>query len=72
MRKEKGLDELAIAANYCHDDMIKEVARWLGISDRAVVNEACSIGEGPYDSFHAAVEFLMRKAQKMKKIKGAG
>jgi len=46
--------------NDCHDPEIAAAAALMGITNPHLINKAYSIGEGPYDGYEKAMEFLSK------------
>jgi len=50
--------------NYCHDSDLEQIAKKLGLVSRSIINTALSIGEGMYNGFDVAENFLIKQAEK--------
>ena len=57
---------------YCHDKDIARVARHLGVTDGTIINNACGLGEGPYNGFDRAVYYLNACDKKRRVLKDRG
>lgn len=58
-----------MTGEYCHDPEIDEEARRIGVKDKRAINNAKSMGEGPYNALDAALLFLARIREASKKNK---